>query len=229
MSVQSGERWRRKNDGLEVETEVVGDTLRIRTVGRNPDEGAPIEEALLRNDYEPVNTSNEVEIPTYDRDALPEDFTAPGGHSWAEFGLKQPLRAIKIDGPFQVRLPLDHALRHEVGATTCNNGWLAIDHKGDPFPILEEDFLSIYAPAAGSGGVTMKPTGAIFARLAEYVEKQGGSIALNYDLGTEEWNVSVVFGQEAGDSPMAGGAAHGVNGDLETALGQAAEDCGLRS
>jgi hypothetical protein len=169
----------------------------------------------------------EVEIPTYDREALPEDFEAPGGHAWAEFGLKQPLRAIKIDGPFQVRLPLDHALRDEVGATTCNNGWLAIDHKGDPFPILEEDFLSIYAPLPGSAGVTMKPTGAALARIAEFVQKEGGSIAMNFDPKTEEWNISVVFGSEAADSPMAGGAAHGVSNDLEQALGQVTEECGL--
>lgn len=229
MSIQSGERWRRKSDGLEVETSFgAGDVLRIEEVtDRNPRWGTDIEEGLLRADYEPVNTSNEPEAPIYDRESLPEDFQAPGGHSWADFELIEPLRALKIDGPFQVRLPLDHALRDDIGAVTCRSGWLAIDHRGEPFPINEDDFDGIYAPVLGSAGVTMKPTGALFARISEFVGKEGGSIAVNFDPQTEEWNLSVVFGSEAADSPMAGGAAHGVSKDLEEALGQVADECGL--
>lgn len=45
--------------------------------------------------------------------------------------------------------------------------------------------------------------------------------------GGLEWYLHAEFGKEAEDSPMAGGAAYGVDPDLRVALEQVASDCGL--
>jgi hypothetical protein len=250
---------------------------------------------------------DEPQTPVYDRDNLPE--YAPGGATWADFTLREPLHAIRIEGAFQVRLPLEHSLRDEIGTLTCRDGWLAIDQNGDPFPIDAAQFDAIYHPYGGTftakpsevergmllhevrdkdgqvlGTIVINDLSAVpiwdfaitpivstefdekagvdrpqlggwlassrttldvrhreaevpysfvgpdpssdmlFARLACYVEGQGGSIGCAFING--EWSVSVIFGQEAEDSPMAGGAAHGI-GTLHVALEQAAMECGL--
>ena len=162
----------------------------------------------------------DAEMPVYDRDNLPE--YVPGGASWADFTLREPLHAIRVEGAFQCRLPLGHALRDSLGVLTCADGWMAIDQNGDPFPIDAKQFDMIYHPYGGS--FTAKPSSVQFARLAEYVEGKGGSIGCMYKDG--EWSVMVVFGEEAEGSPMAGGAAHGI-GTLDLALEQAARECGL--
>lgn len=113
------------------------------------------------------------DTPIYDRESLPEDFDVPGGAAWATFTLKEPLRAIRIEGAFQVRLPLGHALRDDVGALTCEDGWLAIDQNGDPFPIANEQFEAIYHPSGGT--FTAKPSEMDDAALGAAVEKRFGS------------------------------------------------------
>lgn len=315
--IVSGARWRRKSDGIEVEVEgePQDGLLRIKTRDLNPNEGTQVTEELLRADYEPVPAEDE--MPVYDRDHLPEDFMVPGGASWGEFVLIEPLRAIEVAGAFQVRLPLEHALRDTVGVLTYpSGGWVVIDERGDPVGIDPVQFRSLYRPTQGTetrrpaeglpmegpDGIVMhditdgdgKPVGTIvldepltteqlwdfaitpmvatgfdteegvdtvalkgwlassrttldvrhreqeppydyfgpspneemlFARLAEYVEKQGGSIGCGYDKG--EWSVSVMFGEEEPGSPMVAGAAHGLSKSLHAALEQAASECGL--
>lgn len=95
-------------------------------------------------------------MPVYDRDNLPEEFKVAGGAAWGEFTLIEPLRAIRIDGPFDVRLPLTHALRDSLGVLKMpQGGWVAIDSNGDPFPISHEQFEAIYCPTQPA--VTAKP------------------------------------------------------------------------
>jgi hypothetical protein len=89
--------------------------------------------------------SDEVEkedIPVYDRDNLPS--IAPGGATWGDFTLREPLRAVRVEGAFECRLPLDHALRDTLGTLPCRDGWLALDQNGDPFPIEAAQFDAIY-------------------------------------------------------------------------------------
>jgi len=69
-------------------------------------------------------------------------------------------------------------------------------------------------------------TAQIMERLAKHVEQAGGGVfAMVLKQGGGEWVVSAEFGQEAPDSPMAGGAAYGLDGDLRRALETAAHDC----
>lgn len=44
-----------------------------------------------------------------------------------------------------------------------------------------------------------------------------------------DWAIACEFGREAPDSPMSGGAAYGIDPDLETALAQALDDLSPRS
>lgn len=62
-----------------------------------------------------------------------------------------------------------------------------------------------------------------------YVEDQGGIVAFvrKDSDGSKEWVVSAEFGKEADDSPMAGGAAYGLDADLRVAVEAVAADCGL--
>jgi hypothetical protein len=91
--------------------------------------------------------------------------------------------------------------------------------------VTDGEFKEAYEPTSPG---TMPLTGKaakFFGLLSDFVQKQEeGSIGLGFNA--EGWHVSVVFGREAEDSPMAGGAAHG-SGTLEEALRSAAEECGL--
>lgn len=161
-----------------------------------------------------------MDTPLYSREELPEDFAAPGGAAWAYFRKTATTRAVRIEGPFRVMTS-----ESENEPFYCEDGWLAIDARGYPYAIADDEFTQIYEPVGMS---EEKPTtGELLERLAKYVSDQGsGSIALGPDQNNEEWSISVVFGREAPDSPMAGGAAHGI-GTLEEAVEQAAKDCGL--
>lgn len=46
--------------------------------------------------------------------------------------------AVRIDGPFAVDTP------H--GTVTCQDGWLAVDAMGWPYPIAADEFEAIYMP-----------------------------------------------------------------------------------
>lgn len=76
-------------------------------------------------------------------------------------------------------------------------------------------------------GQLQTPTvGEVFEMLAEYIDERGGG-SIGFGVNEGEWTVSAIFGQEAEDSPMAGGAAHGIASTLAEAVEQAAGECGL--
>jgi hypothetical protein len=114
-------------------------------------------------------------VPVYDREDLPREFQVAGGASWGEFTLIEPLRAIRVEGAFDVRLPLGHALRDSLGVLKMpDGGWVAIDSNGDPFPIPTEQFDAIYR--ATGGAVTAKPSDMLSDEaLAALVEERFGA------------------------------------------------------
>lgn len=71
-------------------------------------------------------------LPLYDVANLP-----PGEyHTYRKRSLT---RAIRIDGRFQVETT--------EGLTTCEDGYLAIDARGYPYPIAADEFALIYERA----------------------------------------------------------------------------------
>ena len=48
-------------------------------------------------------------------------------------------QATRIDGPFRVETP--------EGPLDCEDGWLALDSRGLPYPIAAIEFAAIYEPA----------------------------------------------------------------------------------
>lgn len=85
-------------------------------------------------------------VPVFSIDNLPLDFEAPGSNAWGVFQLRTPLRAIKIDGPFEVALQPEHQFAEVTPTLSCSSGWLAIDEKGLPFAIPDDEFKAIYRP-----------------------------------------------------------------------------------
>lgn len=65
-------------------------------------------------------------------------------------------------------------------------------------------------------------------KIVEHMQKveAGGALTLVLDEAGD-WSASYVFGQEAEDSPMAGGAAYGYGPTADLTLGAIARDCGL--
>lgn len=64
------------------------------------------------------------------------------GHVPHEFHLyrkRVPVKAQRIDGSFTVQT--------REGTLTCDDGWLAIDSQGWPYPIAADEFDAIYEPA----------------------------------------------------------------------------------
>jgi len=64
-------------------------------------------------------------------------------------------------------------------------------------------------------------------RLAEHLEKCGTVILMHNPSGT--FSVGSEWGEEAPGSPMAGGAAYGINEDLNEALKQMLDHHGPKS
>lgn len=62
------------------------------------------------------------------------DEQVPGG--WAWFIKKTPTRMLRIDGPFTVET--------SEGPLTCQDGWLAVDARGYPYPLDDEEKNLIY-------------------------------------------------------------------------------------
>lgn len=82
--------------------------------------------------------------PLFGKDNLPVDAdTALGGHSWTEFRKTATTKALRIDGPFRVMTS-----ESENEPFLCEDGWLAIDARGYPYAIADDEFQLIYAPAA---------------------------------------------------------------------------------
>jgi hypothetical protein len=56
---------------------------------------------------------------------------------WHHFAMKQLVPAIRINGPFYVQT--------RDGMLKCNDGWLALDVNGFPYPIDDEVFKKSYS------------------------------------------------------------------------------------
>lgn len=67
----------------------------------------------------------------YSENNLPVD-------GWQEFRKKTPTRMLRIDGPFIVDTG--------VGRVTCDDGYLAVDARGNPYPVSTAVHELIYEP-----------------------------------------------------------------------------------
>lgn len=61
-------------------------------------------------------------------------------------------------------------------------------------------------------------------KLLEALDEHGGTLVVTHDKEGGECLVALYFGREAPDSPMVGGATHGVGETIEDALSRAARD-----
>lgn len=66
---------------------------------------------------------------TYSRDNLPED-------GWREFRKHAATRMRRMDGPFSVETA--------EGSLTCQDGFLAVDARGYPYPLAADEQALIY-------------------------------------------------------------------------------------
>lgn len=64
---------------------------------------------------------------------------APSIETWSQWRKTSITSAIRIIGPFVVET--------SEGPLSCEDGWLAIDARGYPYPIADDEFRQIYAPA----------------------------------------------------------------------------------
>lgn len=58
--------------------------------------------------------------------------------TWPAYRKHAATHAIRIDGPFVVET--------SEGAMRCEDGYLAVDSRGYPYPIATDEFLGIYTP-----------------------------------------------------------------------------------
>lgn len=65
----------------------------------------------------------------------------------------------------------------------------------------------------------------ILDALAKGLEENEGSFTMYYDA-ERDWTVSIIFGREAEDSPMAGGAAFGLGSSAYDAMAEALTEAG---
>jgi len=68
----------------------------------------------------------------YDRESLPSD-----PDTWQAFRKHAVTRAVRIQGPFTVQT--------SEGPLHCEDGWLALDARGFPYPIAAQEFTLIYS------------------------------------------------------------------------------------
>lgn len=55
---------------------------------------------------------------------------------WGSYKKKVRVRAHRIEGPFEVETM--------EGVLTCEDGWLALDTSGNPYPIDAAEFVKLY-------------------------------------------------------------------------------------
>lgn len=70
-------------------------------------------------------------IPTYDREHLPEG-------EWGTYRKTALTRMIRIAGPFRVMT--------DEGPLVCRDGFLAMDKRGNPYPIAADEQVLTYEP-----------------------------------------------------------------------------------
>jgi hypothetical protein len=74
------------------------------------------------------------DVPTFTRDDLDSSaFGTPG-----EYRKTATTRAWRVLGPFRVQT--------REGLMSCEDGWLAVDAHGNPYPIAADEFDRIYEP-----------------------------------------------------------------------------------
>lgn len=71
----------------------------------------------------------------FDRVSMPP----PSDPRWKEFRKMHPTRMVRIDGPFRV------VTLH--GPVECDDGYLAVDSGGWPYPVHKFEFDRMYEPA----------------------------------------------------------------------------------
>jgi len=62
---------------------------------------------------------------------------------WPKYRKQHLIQATRVIGPFEVET--------REGTLTCNDGWLAIDSDGHPYPVAAEEFDKIYESEYGDG------------------------------------------------------------------------------
>lgn len=77
-------------------------------------------------------------LPTFTR----EDLDSPAFSEPGEFRKTTVTRAWRILGAF--------AVETREGLMTCEDGWLAVDAHGNPYPIAADEFAVIYEPVEAS-------------------------------------------------------------------------------
>lgn len=75
-------------------------------------------------------------LPTYSADNV--GGLEPG--TWPQYRKVALTRAVRIDGPFEVET--------SEGPLRCQDGYLALDARGYPYPIAADEFELIYQPVA---------------------------------------------------------------------------------
>ena len=84
--------------------------------------------ALLKSVLKGENMSK-AEIISFSKINLPKK-------GWSFYRKKKFTKALRIKGEFFVETT--------EGTLTCKNGWLAIDSRGFPYPIADDEFQEIY-------------------------------------------------------------------------------------
>lgn len=75
----------------------------------------------------------------FSKDLMPDDLDFAG--SW--FRKKVSTWAFRVDGPFVVETA--------EGPLRCEDGWLAVDARGYPYPVADEEFRLIYEEVTAGG------------------------------------------------------------------------------
>lgn len=82
--------------------------------------------------------------PLFGKDNLPADGDPDnGGHRWQEFQKVETTKAMRIEGPFRV------ITIHGGDPQVCEDGYLAVDNQGHPYPIAREVIEAGFRPVDG--------------------------------------------------------------------------------
>lgn len=79
------------------------------------------------------------EVRTFSTDSLPG-----AEEAWGTFRKTSLTQAVRVDGPFVVET--------SAGPLRCEDGWLAVDARGYPYPIAADEFELIYEMVATVAG-----------------------------------------------------------------------------
>lgn len=77
--------------------------------------------------------------PVYSRENIGEVGIGP---AWREYRKHATTWAMRIEGPFEVET--------SEGNLRCEDGYLAVDARGYPYPIAADEFALIYTPKEAS-------------------------------------------------------------------------------